>query len=117
MGYKMNGFSGFKESPAKQRISDLPKNFNTTGSSASTTPGHSTTKTAKGKLPKNFNATGSKKVGKFVTKGIKPLLKGVLKRGTGALGMFLGATQTATADQPKFKKGDTHYRDPKKSIF
>ena len=100
----MNGFSGFKESPVKQ------KNFNKTGSKASTTPGYSTTKAAKkSKLPKNFNATGSSKAGKFVTKGIKPLLKGVLKRGTGLVGMFLGATQTATADQPTKGKGKTEY--------
>ena len=102
----MKGFGGFKESPAKQRKSDLPKNFNTTGSGASTTPGHSTTKVAKGKLPKNFNAVGSKKAGKFATKSVKPLLKGALKRGTGLVGMFLGATKTATADQPAINQGD-----------
>ena len=60
MGYKMKGFSGFKESPVKQRVSDLPKDFNRIGSSASTTPGY------KPKLPKNFNTKGSGEAGKNI---------------------------------------------------
>ena len=49
-------------SPAKQRVSDLPKNFNTKGSAGSTTPGYKSTKAAKAKskLPKNFNTKGGK---------------------------------------------------------
>ena len=63
MGYKQPS-SGlpFKEigsSPAKQ------KEFNKTGSKASTTPGYSTTKAAK-TMPKNFNTTGSSKAGKLI---------------------------------------------------
>jgi len=90
--------------PVQQRISDLPKNFNATGSGVSTTPGYSTTKAVKTKLPKNFNATGSRKAGKFATKSIKPLLKGLAKKATGVLGIVLGATKTSTADQPTDKQ-------------
>jgi len=53
-------------SPAKQ------KDFNKTGSKASTTPGYSTTKAANKGLPKNFNATGSSKAGKFAKVSKKP---------------------------------------------
>jgi len=55
----------YLDSPAKQ------KDFNKTGSKASTTPGYSTTKAAT-KLPKNFNATGSSKAGKFAKVTKKP---------------------------------------------
>tara|TARA_R110002012_G_scaffold154086_1_gene314317 strand:- start:10 stop:528 length:519 start_codon:yes stop_codon:yes gene_type:complete len=37
MGYKMKGFSGFGNSPVKQK-GDMPKDFNVKGSSSSTTP-------------------------------------------------------------------------------
>ena len=60
----MKGFSGFKESPVKQKPGgsvgealehhkkfkakkSMPKDFNTKGSKGSTTPGYSTTKAAK----------------------------------------------------------------------
>ena len=33
------------------------------------------------------------------------------------LSIMLGATKSATADQPNFPKGSKHYRDPKKSMF
>jgi len=46
---------------------------------------------------------------------IKDVVKGA-KKGN-ILSTMLGATKTATADQPVFPKGSTHYRDPKKSIF
>ena len=34
----------------------------------------------------------------------------------GIAGLVLGATETATADQPEFPKGSAHYQDPKKKI-
>ena len=46
-----------KKSPAKQRVSDLPKNFNIKGSKGSTTPGYSTTKAAK---TQNFRNAANK---------------------------------------------------------
>ena len=49
-----SAFKNLGSSPAKQRVSDLPKDFNRIGSSASTTPGYKPT------LPKNFNVKGSK---------------------------------------------------------
>ena len=59
----------------------MPKDFNITGSKASTTPGYSTTKLAKSKLPKDFNITGSSKAGKFAKVSKKPVsrLGGVIK--------------------------------------
>tara|TARA_R110000824_G_scaffold170479_1_gene347868 strand:- start:1570 stop:2082 length:513 start_codon:yes stop_codon:yes gene_type:complete len=48
--------------------------------------------------------TGIKAAGKFA------------KFVPGVAGLILGATKTATADQPKFPKGSTHYQDPKKKI-
>jgi hypothetical protein len=48
MGYKMKGFSGFKESPIKQIKGDMPKSFNIQGSNwPDKTPGYSDTKAAK----------------------------------------------------------------------
>ena len=65
-------------------------------------------KTAGTKLPyssvKNALKTSIKAAGK------------VAKFIPGVVGLVLSATKTATADQPKFKKGDVHYRDPKKKI-
>ena len=86
-------------------------NFNFTGSKASTTPKYN---------PKsgNFNWKGSSKAGGIWQKGkhlVKKGFKGASK--SNILGLMLGSTTTARADQPKLKKGDTHYRDPKKSIF
>ena len=54
-----SSFKNMGSSPAKQ----VKENFNFTGDSKSTTPGHSTTKIAKTTnkgLPKNFNITGDK---------------------------------------------------------
>jgi len=99
----MKGFKGFKESPAKQRVSDLPKNFNVEGSKGSTTPGYSTTKAAT-ELPKNFNATGSSKAGKFakVTKNIFGKAGKFLGgKALGIAGMMMATS--SKADQPKGK--------------
>ena len=56
----MKGFSGFKSSPAKQ------KDFNKTGSKASTTPGYSSTKAAKA----NMATGGDPKLEKLKAKRI-----------------------------------------------
>ena len=76
MGYKMKGFSGFKSSPAKQ------KDFNKTGSKASTTPGHSTTKLAKKSkgIINSLTKPGAKDG--LLNLGPKNTLKSELKRGT-----------------------------------
>ena len=54
-----SSFKNLGSSPAKQRVSDLPKNFNTTGSSTSTTPKYKPT------WPKGFNTKGSSNTGKL----------------------------------------------------
>ena len=126
MGYKMNGFSGFKESPAKhgkfedfqygkkghnpdtmsadhedfhaKQSGESPakqKDFNKTGSKASTTPGYN---------PKsgNFNWKGSskaRKLAKWVGKGSKFLGSKAL----GVAGMMMATS--SKADQPKKGKG------------
>ena len=53
---------------------------------------------------------------KGVVKLAKPLVGKIGGRVLGPLGLVLGATKTATADQPKFPKGSKHYQDPKKKI-
>ena len=40
----------------------------------------------------------AKDVGKVVVKAAKPLVKGLAGKALGGLGLFLGATKTATAD-------------------
>jgi hypothetical protein len=77
---------------------------------------------AKKSMPKNWNTKGSSGAGKFIKwagKKGKDAIKIASKLGksTNIAALVLGSTTTATADQPKFKKGDVHYRDPKKSIF
>ena len=99
--FKMKGSSLYghgNSSPAKQ------KDFNKTGSKASTTPGYSTTKAANKGLPKNFNATGSSKAGKFI-------------KWAGKVGKFLGgktlgvagmlSSTLSHADQPTKPSGQT----------
>ena len=68
-------------------------------------------------MPKDFNVKGSGRAGNIWQKG-KDLVKKVSKGASrsNVLALVLGATKTATADQPKFKKGDVHYKDPKKKI-
>ena len=126
MGYKMKGSPMQRNfgigSPVKQTA---PKDFNTKGSSwPEKTPGYKDTKIAKtAKHKKSFDKFQSQKLkGKQFVKGIKKGgIKAVKKAGKflggktlGILGM-LSAT-TSKADQPKFKKGDVHYQDPKKKI-
>jgi len=75
MGYKMKGFSGFKSSPAKQ------KDFNKTGSKASTTPGYSSTKAAKA----NMATGGDPKLEKLKAKRIANTKAGkIIKFGEGS---------------------------------
>ena len=92
------------KSPAKQ------KNFNKTGSKASTTPGYSTTKAANKGLPKNFNATGSSKAGKFAKVAKKVVGKGGKFLGgklLGVAGMMMATS--SKADQPTKGKGKREY--------
>tara|TARA_R100000781_G_scaffold28008_1_gene20738 strand:+ start:83 stop:463 length:381 start_codon:yes stop_codon:yes gene_type:complete len=71
----------------------------------------------KDSMPKGFNVKGSGGAGNIWQKG-KDLAKKAFKGASkgNVLALMLGATKTATADQPKFKKGDVHYQDPKKKI-
>ena len=139
MGYKQHSSGPFKmmgSSPAKQKtnpkislgmgkeadanlskkLNPGTKNFNTKGGKT-TTPGYKTTKGANKGLPKNFNTVGTSKAGKLAK---------VAKKVIGKAGKFLGGktlgiagmmmATSSKADQPKYKKGDTHYQDPKKKI-
>ena len=134
MGYKMKGFSGFGNSPLKGKGDNLkrimsenkaaqkkagtwykkdpmPKDFNVKGSRTSTTPRYNPN------MPKDFNVKGSGRAGNIWQKG-KDLVKKVSKGASrsNVLALVLGATKTATADQPKFPKESIHYQDPKKKI-
>jgi len=72
----------------------------------------------KGSMPKNFNTTGSSKAGKFAKVAKNVLGKAGRFFGGKALGVAgMLMASSSTADQPNLKKGDVHYRDPKKSIF
>ena len=79
-------------------------------------------------LHKNLNKIADRyksapKPTKIVHKGVGNIAKNVAKK----VGKFIGGktlgvagmmmATSSKADQPKFKKGDVHYRDPKKSIF
>ena len=103
----MKGFSGFGNSPAKQRVSDLPPNFNIKGSKGSTTPGYPTTKAAK---TENFRKAADKiKTVKSNTKGFDKWMKIAGKAGSRALGVlgFMGAgTLSASAENKNVKKSE-----------
>ena len=105
-----SSFKNLGSSPVKQK-SDMPKDFNVKGSITSTTPKYNPN------TPKGFNVKGSGGAGNIWQKG-KDLAKKAFKGASkgNVLALMLGATKTATADQPKFKKGDVHYQDPKKKI-
>ena len=89
----------------------MPKDFNITGSKASTTPGYSTTKLAKSKLPKDFNITGSSKAGKFakVKKASKAskLVKGA-KKALKVGGKIVGGLGVAATLYDMYKSGQKH---------
>jgi len=134
MAYKMNGFSGFKESPVKQKGDNLKKimtakkelakqtgtfykpgaepkvkvpnvkGFNKTGSKASTTPGYSTTKAAK---EGSFNKTGSKasKTPGFSTTKMAKGLKKAGKFFGGKLAGTLGMMGAGTLNATATPKG------------
>ena len=79
-----------------------------------------TVKISKKDVLSQMKKAGSKLKYSDVKKALKTSIKAagkVAKFVPGVAGLVLSATKTATADQPKLKKGDTHYRDPKKSIF
>tara|TARA_R110000744_G_scaffold62686_2_gene129377 strand:+ start:281 stop:688 length:408 start_codon:yes stop_codon:yes gene_type:complete len=116
--FKMKGFSGFKESPAKQedftktgqrkyvkynsagnRI-DMMGSEHTTKARANKNTIGSPKKTVKSKLPKNFNITGTSKASKiaqYLGKGSK-FLGG---KALGVAGMMMATS--SKADQPKGK--------------
>ena len=97
MGYSMKGFSGFGNSPIKQK-DDLPKSFNYKGSSwREKTPGYESTKAAKHKQSFDKFQTQVKK-GKQFVKGLKKFGKIVGGKTLGVAGMLMG--KTASADQP-----------------
>ena len=83
-----------------------------------TTPKYSTTKGAKkAKAFKEFDKWHKtlKKSPSVVSKVAKKAGKFFGGKTLGVLGML--GTTSSKADQPNLKKGDIHYRDPKKSIF
>jgi hypothetical protein len=61
-------------------------------------PANGNNKTNKKHRNKNKNKSRVKNAAKTALKFVKPLAKGVLKRGLGVAGLVLGATKTATAD-------------------
>ena len=68
---------------------------------------------------KQMKTAGSKLPYSSVKNALKTSIKAagkVAKFVPGVAGLVLGATKTATADQPKFPKGSKHYQDPKKKI-
>ena len=78
-----------------------------------------TVKISKKDVLSQMKKAGSKLKYSDVKKALKTSIKAagkVAKFVPGVAGLVLGATKTATADQPKFKKGDVHYQDPKKKI-
>ena len=106
----MKGFSGFGNSPAKQRVSDLPKNFNVKGSSGDTFKKTTKRLVNKATAPKNFNMTGSSKAGKFAKVAKKVVGKGGKFLGgklLGVAGMMMATS--SKADQPTKGKGKTEY--------
>ena len=92
----MKGFSGFKESPIKQKP----------GGSVGEALEHHKKFKAKKSMPKNFNMEGGSKAGKlakWLGKGSKFLSSKAL----GVAGMMMATT--SKADQPKKGKGKTEY--------
>jgi len=104
--YKSTGLKP-PESPAKQRVSDLPKNFNVKGSSGDTFKKTTKRLVNKATAPKNFNMTGSSKAGKFAKVAKKVVGKGGKFLGgklLGVAGMMMATS--SKADQPKGKKSE-----------
>jgi len=68
-------------------------------------------------IVKQLKKAGSKlklpEVQKSITKNILPKVAKFVPAINLAMNLF---STSSKADQPKFKKGDTHYRDPKKQI-
>ena len=138
-GFKMGGYSYPGVSPVKQETGSIdfwnqPSRQSDIIHKAEKGIGKSkeviskTVKKVKGKTVKiskkdvlsQMKKAGSKLKYSDVKKALKTSIKAagkVAKFVPGVAGLVLSATKTATADQPKLKKGDTHYRDPKKSIF
>ena len=78
-----------------------------------------TVKISKKDVLKQMKTAGTKLPYSSVKNALKTSIKAagkVAKFVPGVAGLVLGATKTATADQPKFPKGSKHYQDPKKKI-
>ena len=105
---------------AINRLSTNPKTANLPKKEFDKLSGKTSKSFTKPSKTKNFKKTfdkfqAQKQKGKQFVKGLKKAGKFLGGKTLGVLGM-LSAT-SSKADQPKLKKGDTHYRDPKKSIF
>ena len=94
MGYKMKGFSGFKESPIKGKGDNL-KRIMTEKKIAAKKAGTWYKTGTQSTMPKNFNTTGSSKAGKFI--------KWAGGKLAGTLGLLGAGTLSATA-KPKGKQ-------------
>tara|TARA_R110002096_G_scaffold2856_2_gene14543 strand:- start:36 stop:398 length:363 start_codon:yes stop_codon:yes gene_type:complete len=102
-----SAFKNLGSSPAKQKP----------GGSVGEALEHHKAYKAKKSMPKNFNTTGSSKAGNIWQRGkdlAKKTFKGASK--SNILALMLAPMSASADDQPKLKKGDTHYQDPKKKI-
>ena len=78
-----------------------------------------TVKISKKDIVRQMNKSGTKVPYSKLKKALKTSVRKagkIAKFVPGVAGLVLGATKTATADQPNFPKGSTHYQDPKKKI-
>ena len=78
-----------------------------------------TVKISKKDIVRQMNKSGTKVPYHELKKALKTSVRKagkIAKFVPGVVGLVLGATKTATADQPKFPKGSKHYQEPKKKI-
>ena len=76
-------------------------------------------KISKKDIVRQMNKSGTKVPYSKIKKALKTSVRQagkIAKFVPGVVGLVLGATKTATADQPNFPKGSKHYQDPKKKI-
>ena len=76
-------------------------------------------KISKKDIVRQMNKSGTKVPYSKIKKALKTSVRKagkIAKFVPGVVGLVLGATKTATADQPNFPKGSKHYQDPKKKI-
>ena len=78
-----------------------------------------TVKISKKDIVRQMNKSGTKVPYSKIKKALKTSVRKagkIAKFVPGVVGLVLGATKTATADQPNFPKGSKHYQDPKKKL-